>query len=232
MIQLRKAAERGRTQIGWLDSAHTFSFGDYYDPRNMGFRSLRVMNDDRIEPGQGFGTHPHRDMEILTYVLDGALAHRDSLGTSSIIRAGELQRMTAGTGISHSEFNASATEPVHLYQIWLFPERKGLTPGYEQREFASTQKPGQLRVVASRERRDDSLTIHQDASVFLGSLQEGDVLRYKLAPGRHAWVQTLRGRLTLNGRAMEAGDGATVSDESEISLASDGTAEVMLFDLA
>jgi len=232
MIQLRKAAERGRTRIGWLDSAHTFSFGDYYDPRNIGFRSLRVMNDDRIEPGQGFGTHPHRDMEILTYVLDGALAHRDSLGTSSIIRAEELQSMTAGTGISQSEFNASATEPVHLYQIWIFPERKGLTPGYEQREFASAEKPGQLRVVASRDGRDDSLTIHQDASVYLGSLREGDAPKYKLAPGRHAWVQALRGRLTINGRVMEAGDGATVSDESEISLASDGNAELMLFDLA
>ncbi len=232
MIQLRKAGERGRTRIGWLDSAHTFSFGDYYDPRNMGFRSLRVMNDDRIEPGQGFGTHPHRDMEILTYVLDGALAHRDSLGTSSVIRAGELQRMTAGTGISHSEFNASATEPVHLYQIWIFPERKGLTPGYEQREFASAQKPGQLRVVASRDGRDDSLTIHQDASVYLGVLGEGDPLKYPLAPGRHVWVQALRGRLTLNGQAMEAGDGATVSEEREISLAADGNAELMLFDLA
>jgi redox-sensitive bicupin YhaK (pirin superfamily) len=232
MIQLRKAAERGRTRIGWLDSAHTFSFGDYYDPRNMGFRSLRVMNDDRIEPGQGFGTHPHRDMEILTYVLDGALAHRDSLGSSSIIQAGELQRMTAGTGISHSEFNASATDPVHLYQIWIFPERKGLTPGYEQRQFASTQKPGQWHVVASRDGRDDSLTIHQDASVSLGSLRAGDALKYKLAPSRHAWVQALRGRFTIDGRAMEAGDGAAISDESELSLAADGNAEVMLFDLA
>jgi quercetin 2,3-dioxygenase len=232
MIRVRKASERGRTRIDWLDSRHTFSFGDYYDPAHMGFRTLRVMNDDWVAPGGGFGTHPHRDMEIVTYVLDGALQHRDSLGTGSVIRPGELQRMTAGTGIAHSEFNASQTEPVHLYQIWLLPERRGLAPGYEQKEFAAAERAGRLRVVASRDGRDGSLTIHQDATLALATLADGQSVSTALAPGRHAWVQVLRGSVTVNGTPLAEGDGAAVSDETELTITGTSPAEVMVFDLA
>jgi redox-sensitive bicupin YhaK (pirin superfamily) len=232
MIQVRRASERGHFDHGWLDTYHTFSFSRYYDPRHMGFRALRVINDDRIAPGRGFGTHGHEDMEIVTYVLDGALAHRDSLGTGSSIRPGELQRMTAGTGITHSEFNPSPTEPVHLYQIWLLPEREGLEPSYEQRAFPEEERRNRLRLVASPDGQGGSLSIRQDARLFLASLEEGQEVAHQLTPGRHAWLQVLRGGVSLNGSALSAGDGAAVSAESDLTIRADGSSEVLLFDLA
>jgi redox-sensitive bicupin YhaK (pirin superfamily) len=232
MIRVRRASERGHFDHGWLDTYHTFSFARYYDPRHMGFRALRVINEDRVAPGQGFGTHPHEDMEIVTYVLDGALAHRDSLGTGSTIRPGELQRMTAGTGIRHSEFNPSESEPVHLYQIWLLPEREGLEPSYEQKAFPEEERRNRLRLVASPDGRDGSLTIRQDARLYLGSLDGGREVRHELTPGRHAWLQVLRGGVTLDGSSLSAGDGAAVGDESSLAIEAEGPAEVLLFDLA
>src|SRR5215212_4223284 len=199
MIRVRKASERGHFNHGWLDTYHTFSFGRYYDPRQMGFRALRVINEDRVRPGRGFGTHPHEDMEIVTYVLDGALAHRDSLGTGSTIRPGELQRMTAGTGITHSEFNPSATEPVHLYQIWLLPEREGLEPSYEQKAFPEAGRRNRLRLVASPDGAEGSLAIRQDARLYLATLDGGRWILHDLAPSRHAWLQVLRGGVDVNG---------------------------------
>jgi len=230
MIQIRSAADRGRTELGWLDSRHTFSFGDYYDPGQAGFRALRVINDDRVAPGQGFGTHPHRDMEIITYVLEGALEHRDSLGTGSVIQPGELQRMSAGTGIRHSEFNASATQPVHLYQIWLLPRSRGISPSYEQKKFPLAN--GQWSKVASPDGADGSLRIHQDASLFLANLEKEETVWHALQPGRHAWVQVLRGRVTVNGQPLSEGDGAALTDEAAVSVGARAHAEVMLFDLA
>jgi quercetin 2,3-dioxygenase len=232
MIKVRPAAERAHTNIGWLDSWHSFSFGQHYDPENMGFRSLRVINDDRVRGGSGFGTHPHRDMEIVTYVLEGALEHRDSLGTGSIIRPGEVQRMSAGTGIAHSEYNHSDTEPVHLLQIWLLPERPGIQPGYEQKAFPEAERRGQLRLVAARDGREGAVTIHQDAELYVASLAEGDTVRHQLRPDRHAWVQIARGAATVNGQPLQAGDGAAVSDEEALEIRGDGEAEVLLFDLA
>jgi redox-sensitive bicupin YhaK (pirin superfamily) len=232
VIRIRTADERGHFDHGWLDTHHTFSFADYYDAQHMGFRSLRVMNEDRVQPGQGFGTHPHRDMEIVTYVLEGSLAHRDSLGTGSALLAGELQRITAGTGILHSEFNASSTEPVHLYQIWLLPERKGLEPGYEQRSFAESKEGGTWRLVASRDGRYGSLTIHQDAAISLASLKAGERIEHSLAPGRHAWLQVLRGRADVEGKSLVAGDGAAISDEPSFAVTGGDDSELMLFDLA
>jgi len=232
MILVRKSAERGHFDHGWLDTRHTFSFGRYYDPRQMGFRSLRVINEDWVKPGKGFGTHPHEDMEIVTYVLDGGLAHRDSLGTGSVIRPGELQRMTAGTGITHSEFNPSATEPVHLYQIWLEPEREGLKPSYEQREFPEADRKNRLRLVASPDGSDGSLTIRQDARLFLATLDSERSVTHPLSPGRHAWLQVLKGKVAVNGVALDAGDGAAVSQEPELAIRSDGASELLLFDLA
>jgi redox-sensitive bicupin YhaK (pirin superfamily) len=232
VIRLRKASERGHFDHGWLDTYHTFSFADYYDPEHMGFRSLRVMNEDRVEPGQGFGTHGHRDMEIITCVLSGSLEHLDSLGNGSIIRPGELQRMTAGTGVRHSEVNPSPAEPVHLYQIWLLPERVGLKPGYEQRSFAEAEKRGRFCLVASPLGRDGSLTVHQDAEIYLASLEAGAEVTHTLRPGRHAWLQVLRGGVTLNGQSLSAGDGAAVSEESALVVRAVDSTEVMLFDLA
>jgi redox-sensitive bicupin YhaK (pirin superfamily) len=232
MIRVRKGSDRGHFDHGWLDTYHTFSFSRYYDPRQMGFRSLRVINEDVVQPGMGFGKHPHRDMEIVTYVLSGALAHRDSLGTGSVIGAGELQRMTAGTGIAHSEFNASETEPVHLYQIWLLPEREGLKPSYEQRRFSDEEKRGRFRLVASPDGRDDSLTIRQDARLYLGTLEAGEHLTHALEPGRHAWLQVLRGAVTVKGERLSAGDGVAVSDESALEIGADRSSELLLFDLA
>ena len=232
MIQIRKAQERGHADHGWLDTWHTFSFADYYDPRYMGFSSLRVINDDRIAPGVGFPTHPHRDMEIVTYMLAGALAHKDSMGNGSVITAGEVQRMTAGTGITHSEFNASETEAVHLLQIWIVPDCKGHTPSYEQIRVGEEEKAGRLRVVASPDGRDGSVTIHQDALLYACVLREGDAVQHVLAPNRNAYLQVARGEMALNGTALQAGDGAAISGESEIRLNADGTAEVLLFDLA
>lgn len=232
MIQIRKAQDRGHANLGWLDTYHTFSFADYYDPLYLGFSSLRVINDDRIAPGVGFPTHPHRDMEIVTYMLEGALAHKDSMGNGSVITAGEVQRMTAGTGITHSEFNASDTEGVHLLQIWITPDQKGHTPSYEQIRGSEGEKAGRLRVVASPDGRDGSVSIHQDALIYVAALSEGDAVPYHLAPGRCAYLQVARGEMALNGTTLQAGDGAAISGESDIRLSSDSTAEVLLFDLA
>ena len=236
MVTVRSAAERGRSDFGWLDSRHTFSFGEYHDPRHMGFRSLRVINDDRVQPGQGFGTHPHRDMEILSVVLEGALEHRDSLGTGSVIRVGDVQRMTAGTGVTHSEFNHSRTDPVHFLQIWLLPLQRGLAPGYEQKPFPEPGRRNALRLIASRDGRDGSVTVHQDVAVHAGHLEAGRELAHRLAPGRHAWVQMTGGRLDLNGTALEPGDGAALSDEAMMRPraveAQGDSATFLLFDLA
>ena len=232
MITIRPAASRGRTSIDWLDSWHTFSFGDYHDPQWRGFRSLRVINDDRVAPGGGFDTHPHRDMEIITWVLSGALEHRDSLGNGSVIRPGDMQRMTAGTGILHSEFNPSRTESVHLLQMWLFPDTKGLTPGYEQRAFAHKDRQNALRLVASREGRNGSVTIHQDADVYAAALDPGRSVTHELAQGRHAWLQVATGAVGLDGRELNAGDGAAVSEMPSLEIAGRAASEIVLFDLA
>ncbi len=231
MIRIRKADERGHFDHGWLDTRHTFSFSRYHDPRYMGFRALRVINEDRVQPGQGFGTHGHEDMEIVTYVLSGALAHRDSLGTGSTLRPGELQRMTAGTGITHSEFNPSPTERVHLYQIWLLPEREGLEPSYEQRTFSDEERHNRLRLVASPDGTDGSLTIRQDARLFLATMDGDREVSHEIPSGRHAWVQVLRGGVSLNGLSLSAGDGAAVAAESQIAFRADGPSELLLFDL-
>jgi quercetin 2,3-dioxygenase len=231
MITLRYAHERSHARHGWLDSYHTFSFADYYDPRHMGFRALRVINEDRVQPGRGFGTHPHRDMEIISYVLEGALAHKDSLGTGSVIRPGEVQRMSAGTGVTHSEFNSSQTEPVHFLQIWILPERTGLPPGYEQRAFPTEVKRGNLRLVASHNGRDGSLTIHQAVDLYVSLLAPGEAVTHPLIPGRHAWIQVARGSLLLNDVPLSAGDGAAASDESRLAMTATDQTEVILFDL-
>ena len=231
MITVRPSRERGRGQHGWLDSHHTFSFSGYRDPAHMGFRALRVINEDRVAPGQGFGEHGHRDMEILSYVLDGSLGHRDSLGNGSDLRPGELQCMTAGTGIRHSEFNPSEAAPVHFYQIWIQPDREGLPPRYDQRAFPESGRRGRFQVVASPDGRDGSLLIHQDAEVLLASLAAGESATRDLAPGRHAWLQVLRGSASLNGIPLAAGDGAAVSDEASLTLSGAESCEVMLFDL-
>jgi redox-sensitive bicupin YhaK (pirin superfamily) len=232
MIRVRKAAERGHFDHGWLNTYHTFSFADYHDPRHMGFRSLRVINDDRVQPGSGFGMHGHRDMEIVTYVLEGALEHRDSLGNGSVLRPGELQHMTAGTGVRHSEFNPSDREWVHLYQIWLLPERNGLAPGYEQKAFPAAERRGRLRLVAAPTGEQGALTIHQDARIYLATLAAGETVAHALEPGRHAWLQVLRGEVDLGGQTLAAGDGAAVSAEERLEIGGRDEAEVMLFDLA
>jgi redox-sensitive bicupin YhaK (pirin superfamily) len=230
-IQVRRAAERGHAQYDWLDTWHTFSFDTYYDPAQMGFRALRVINEDRVQPGQGFGMHGHRDMEIITYVLEGTLEHRDSLGTGSVLRPGEFQHMSAGTGIRHSEFNPSSTEPVHLYQIWILPKQKGLPPGYEQKIFPENEKRGRLRLVASPDAKDGSLLIHQDARVYLSTLDGDQEIQHELRPGRHAWLQVLRGAVKLNGQLLYTSDGAAVSGETKLSILAKEHSEVMLFDL-
>jgi len=232
MMQIRRGNDRGHFDHGWLNTYHTFSFADYYDPEQMGFRALRVINEDRVAPGMGFGTHGHRDMEIVTVVLSGALEHRDSLGHGEVLRPGEVQRMTAGTGIRHSEFNPSRSEPVHLYQIWLLPERAGLTPSYEQKAFAESEKQDRWRLVASPDGADGSLTIRQDARLYLAALTGGKELQRELAPGRHAWLQVLRGSVALNGATLSAGDGAALSDEPAVAVSANDAAEVLLFDLA
>ena len=232
MITVRKAQERGHARHGWLDSFHTFSFAGYHDPEHMGFRALRVINEDRVQPRRGFDTHSHRDMEIVTYVLGGALRHEDSLGTGSVIRPGDVQRMSAGTGVSHSEFNHSATELVHLLQIWILPEREGLAPSYEQKHFPSEERRGVLRLVASRDARSGSIRIHQDVDLYASLLGEGESLSHALRPGRHAWLQVARGHCTLNGSPLEAGDGAAVSGEATLRLTGATDAEILLFDLA
>jgi quercetin 2,3-dioxygenase len=231
MITVRPAKERGGGDHGWLDTRHTFSFSDYYDPRHMGFRDLRVINEDRVAPGRGFGTHGHSDMEILSYVVSGALGHRDSMGKSEVIRPHEWQRMTAGTGVRHSEMNASKTEPVHFYQIWILPEEESLRPGYEQKLFAPEEKTGRLRLVASRDGADGALKIHQDVRVYNSMLAAGDELSHALDEGRHAWVQVVRGAISLNGAALGEGDGAAVSGETALTISASEDAEVILFDL-
>lgn len=231
MITIRSAVERGRTLLDWLDSRHTFSFGDYHDPEQMGFFSLRVINDDQVAPSAGFGMHGHRDMEILSFVLEGTLEHWDSLGTGSAIRRGDLQRMSAGTGIRHSEFNPSSTEPVHFLQIWLLPERAGLRPGYEQRHFPESERRGRLRLMAARGGREGAVSIHQDADVYATLLDAGLTVTHRLRKGRGAWVQVAIGSVTLNGHRLAAGDGAAVRDELVLELVGTEHAEVLLFDL-
>jgi quercetin 2,3-dioxygenase len=231
MITLRSAHERGHAQHGWLESYHTFSFADYYDPRHMGFRTLRVINEDRVQPGKGFGTHPHRDMEIISYVLEGALEHKDSLGTGSVITPGEVQRMSAGTGVSHSEFNHSQSEPVHFLQIWILPERAGLPPSYEQRAFPAEEIQGKFRLVASHDGRAGSVTIQQAVDLYASVLAPGEVVTHRLSPSRHAWVQVARGTVTLNAATLSTGDGAAVSEEMLLTVVAKDQAEVLLFDL-
>jgi redox-sensitive bicupin YhaK (pirin superfamily) len=233
MIRVRKSAERGHGQHGWLDTRHTFSFAEYYDPRHMGFRALRVINDDRVAPRMGFPSHPHRDMEILTYVLSGVLAHEDNAGNGSVVRAGDVQRMSAGTGIVHSEVNASPSEELHLLQIWILPERQGLPPGYEQKTFPDDEKRGRLRRVASRDGGEGSVSIHQDVDVYATVIGDGQTVQHALRSGRHAWLQVAKGGLTLNGLALDAGDGAAVSGEATLELGGGpDLAEALLFDLA
>ena len=231
MITLRPAGDRGRAQFGWVDSYHTFSFGDYHDPEQMGFRDLRVINEDWVQPGQGFPTHPHREMEIITYVLEGALEHKDSLGTGSVIRPGEVQVMSAGTGIRHSEFNASKTDPVHLLQIWILPGTQGIQPRYDQRSFPEIERRGKLRLVVSRDGRDGALSIHSDARVYAASLDAVGGVTHRLAPGRGAWLQVARGAVSLNGTKLGAGDGAAVTQEGALTVRASEDSEVLLFDL-
>ena len=231
MITVRRADDRGHFDHGWLNTYHTFSFADYHDPRFMGFRALRVINDDRVAPGQGFGEHRHRDMEIVSYVLEGALAHRDSMGNSGVIRPGDVQRMSAGTGVQHSEFNGSRTDPVHFLQIWILPEIPGSPPGYEQKTFPPETRRGKLRLVGSPDGREGSLTVGQDVAIYASVLETGEEVQHRLAPGRHAWLQVAEGALELNGHRLEEGDGAAVTDEDELDIAGKGS-EFLLFDLS
>jgi len=233
MLRIHRAEERGRTDFGWLDSRHSFSFGHYYDPAHMGFGPLRVINDDRVTPGAGFPTHPHGDMEIISYVLDGALAHKDSLGTGSVIRPGDVQRMTAGTGIRHSEFNASKTEPVHFLQIWIVPEAEGLAPSYEQKSYPAEDKRGMLRLVASRDGREGSVTVHRDVDLYATLLGEGDRTRHTFRPGRAGWLQVARGTATVNDVQLYPGDGIAIEAIDDVAITGTSTdTEVLLFDLA
>ena len=233
MIKVRNRHQRGHANHGWLDTHHSFSFANYYDPANMGFRSLRVINEDTVQPGAGFGMHAHQDMEILTFILEGALEHRDSMGNGSVIRPGDVQRMSAGTGVRHSEYNPSSTDPVHLLQIWILPEKKGIEPSYEQRSFQNGNN--QLRLVASPRGTEDALLLHQDATVFHATLEKGAHIRHKLAPERHAWLQVARGSVNLNGIELQAGDGASITGETELNMtaaAQQRNSEILLFDLA
>jgi redox-sensitive bicupin YhaK (pirin superfamily) len=232
MISVRHAAERGTANFGWLDSRHTFSFGDYHDPEQMGFGPLRVINEDRVSPGQGFGTHGHRDMEIISYVLEGALEHKDSIGTGSVIRPGDVQIMSAGTGIRHSEFNHSKTEPVHFLQIWVVPDRNGIAPRYEQKTFPDADKRGRLRLVGSSDGRDGSVVIHQDVKLFAAILKTAEEVTHALPTGRKGWLQVARGAVAVDGRDLHAGDGAAVDGEPAITVtAKTGGAEILVFDL-
>jgi len=231
MLTVRKAGDRGHANHGWLDTWHTFSFADYYDPREMGFGALRVLNDDSVQAGQGFGTHGHRDMEIITYVLEGALEHKDSMGNGSIIRPGNVQRMSAGTGVRHSEFNPSRDEGVHFLQIWIQPKFTGIRPSYEEKVFGRAEKKGQLRLIASPDGRDESVTIHQDAFVYATVLDGKDGVTHQLAPGRRAYLHVARGEVDLNGTRLKGGDGVKIRDEASIELGNARDAEVLLFDL-
>ncbi len=233
MITVRHGADRGLAELDWLKSRHSFSFADYFDPEFMGFGDLRVINEDTIAPARGFDTHPHQDMEIISYVLEGELEHRDTLGNHMTIGAGEVQRMSAGTGIMHSEYNASSEAPAHFFQIWVIPERASIAPGYEQRLFTDADKRGQLRLIVSPDGRDGSLHIHQDAALYASILESGDTMRHDLAAGRKAWVQLARGAVSVNGETLQAGDGAAITeaDSVEITATGDGDAEFVLFDL-
>lgn len=233
MITVRPSQARGVANFGWLDSRHTFSFGNYYDPEHMGFASLRVINEDKVQPGQGFATHGHRDMEIVTYILEGALEHKDSIGNGSVIRPGDVQRMSAGTGILHSEFNPSDVDYVHLLQIWILPEQRGLEPSYEQKYFSDVDKRGTLKLIGSRDGREGSVTIHQDVNLYSAVLQDGESVTHTIAPERAIWVQVAKGAIQLNGQPLYAGDGAAIAQETTLSL--QGTSqmsEVLLFDMA
>jgi redox-sensitive bicupin YhaK (pirin superfamily) len=232
MINIRKSEHRGHFDLGWLDTYHTFSFDQYYDPAHMHFRSLRVMNEDRVQPSNGFPTHSHRDMEILTYILSGELEHSDSMGNGSVIRPGDVQRMSAGSGVSHSEFNPSGTETVHLLQIWILPERHGLKPSYEEKHFSDEERRGQLRLIAANDGREGAVTIHQDAQVYATVLEAGLAVVHPLKESRHAWLQVARGTITLNEVELKQGDGAGVIRERELRIAAHDQAEVLLFDLA
>jgi len=232
MIDIIRSENRGSADHGWLKAKHTFSFAGYHNPKMMGFGSLRVINEDRIEGGKGFGTHPHQDMEIITYLVDGALEHKDSMGNGSVIRPGELQRMTAGTGVLHSEFNASATEIAHLLQIWILPEKNGLEPGYEQKLFTTDEKRNTLRLVGSRDGRDGSLTIHQDVELYASVLEAGNSLRHELGAGRRGFLQVVRGELSVNGEPVFAGDGVAAVGKTTLELTATGDAELLLFDMA
>jgi hypothetical protein len=231
MITVRRANERGHAAHGWLDSYHTFSFANYQDPNFMGFRSLRVINEDRVIPGAGFGTHGHKDMEIITYVLEGAVEHKDSIGNGSIIQPGEVQKMSAGTGILHSEYNPSDTEAVHLLQIWIIPDKKGIKPSYEQQKFNLEASSGKLQLIAAPEGKNGAVTLQQDVNLYAGMLQEGDRISYHLPKNRHAWLQVARGKVSLNGTSLDAGDGVAISNESDLNLIAENNAEVLLFDL-
>ncbi len=231
MIKVRPAERRGQSKMSWLDSRHTFSFADYYDPAHMGFGPLRVINDDRVAPGKGFGTHPHRDMEIVSYVVEGALEHKDSMGTGSVIRPGDVQRMSAGTGVRHSEFNPSSTDPVRFLQIWIMPERAGLEPSYEQRAFPDAERRGKWRLVASRDAREGSVTVHQDADLYATLLDPGEQATFSLRPDRGAWIQVVRGGVNVADRTLAEGDGVAIEDEGEIAVTANAPSELLLFDL-
>jgi len=232
MLLIRRSADRGRANLGWLDSRHTFSFADYHDPRYMGFGSLRVINEDRVQPGQGFGTHSHRDMEIISYVLEGQLAHRDSMGNGSVIRRGDVQRMSAGTGVQHSEFNHSQTEPVHFFQIWLFPDRRGLAPSYEEKHFDDDAKRGRLKLVASQDGRDGSVVVRQRADLYAAILGPGEECTHVTERTRKCWLQIASGAVTVNGEELEAGDGAAAAYEESLVIRARAHSELMLFDMA
>ncbi len=233
MIRIRKSHERGHVAQGWLESYHSFSFADYYDPKHMGFRSLRVINEDHVDAGTGFGTHPHRDMEIVTYMLNGAIEHRDSMGNGSTIRAGDVQRMTAGTGVLHSEKSPAGPDDAYLLQIWIEPEERGLTPGYEEKKFREEDKRGRLLPIATRDGANGSVTIHQDAAIHASVLAPGEQVEHPLRSGRHAWVQLVSGAVEVNGTKLSAGDAAAISDESAVRIRGDGErSELLLFDLA
>jgi redox-sensitive bicupin YhaK (pirin superfamily) len=232
MLVIRRAQDRGQASFGWLESRHTFSFGHYFDPDQMGFGALRVINEDRVQPGRGFDTHGHRDMEIVSYVLEGALEHEDSMGNGSIIRPGEVQRMTAGTGIRHSEYNHSDSELVHFLQIWIVPERKGLEPGYEQKIFTADDKRNRLRLVGSRDGRDGSVTIHRDVDLYATILDPDATVTHRMAAGRKAWLQIARGNVMLDGQPLAAGDGAAIDGAREVTLTGASETEVLLFDMA
>ena len=231
MFTIRKANERGHADHGWLNTYHTFSFADYYDPEHMGFRDLRVINEDRVQAGQGFPTHPHRDMEIISYVLEGALEHKDSMGNGSFIVPGEVQRMSAGTGITHSEFNHSRSELVHFLQIWILPDRDSVTPGYEQKYFPDEEKRGKWRLIASADGREGSVSIHQDVNLYAALLEAGEVVVHSIPQNRHAWLQVARGQIVVNGQKMSYGDGLAVSREERLAVSGDVSAEILLFDL-